>query len=274
MSLLNERKKFGQCIIRDKNGKGIYARTENQAKLANLIDDNQIIVITGPAGTGKSFLPIMKFIRYIDEEFSPYEKIILIRPAVTSGEDFGFLPGSLDEKIQPFLKPIYNLIEMVKPRNIKVSKQIKANTDRTSKSVKKAPQPTTENYLEENPWFKKIEYQTIAHIRGLTLGGSISSDPNDPANGVLVLVDEAQNITKEQMKAILTRIGENCKIVFCGDVRQIDLKKKKDSGLLDLIENFGDIHGIGHIEFGTDDIVRSKMVKKIILRYEEIERDK
>ena len=204
----------------------IVPRSENQKKYFKLLNSESIVFAIGPAGTGKTFLAVAKGVSCLQKGL--VKKIILSRPAVEAGEKLGFLPGDLKEKVDPFLKPIYDALYQLMPYD-QVEKKINAGI---------------------------IEIAPIAFMRGRTL------------EDCYIILDEAQNTTKVQMKMFLTRIGKNSKMVVAGDKTQIDLVSKNDSGLLDSENKLKGIKDIGIIYLKENDVVRHDIVRKIINAYE------
>ena len=218
-----------EVILVTHRKKAIVPKTPSQKAYIKAIKENDIVFGIGPAGTGKTYLAMAMALKYLKE--NKISKIILTRPAVEAGEKLGFLPGSIAEKVHPYLTPLYDaLYDMV--------------------DYDKA------NYLLEKG---VIEIAPLAFMRGRTL------------NDAFIILDEAQNTTREQMKMFLTRIGFGSKAVITGDVTQIDLPKKKDSGLLEAMRVLKDIEGIGFVEFRKEDVVRHPIVQKIIQAYERFE---
>ena len=204
----------------------IIPRTENQKKYFELLNQKDIIFANGPAGTGKTFIAVAKAVSSLQE--GKVKKIILSRPAVEAGEKLGFLPGDLKEKVDPFLRPIYDALYEMLPHD-QVEKKISNNI---------------------------IEIAPIAFMRGRTL------------EDCFIILDEAQNTTKTQMKMFLTRLGRNSQMVIVGDSTQIDLVSKDDSGLIDASEKLTKINDIGFITLQDIDVVRHDVVRKIINAYE------
>ena len=207
-------------------GKVVKARTENQQSLVDLIQKKDIVFALGPAGTGKTFLSVAMAVKALKEK--EIKRIIFARPAVEAGENLGFLPGDLKEKIDPYLRPIYDSLRDLLPQD----KYLK--------------------YIEDGI----IEIAPMAFMRGRTL------------NNCYVVLDEAQNATEGQIKMFLTRMGPNAKFIITGDATQIDLPKNQKSGLLDAVNKLKSIHGIGVIELSEVDVVRHKLVKEIIRAYQ------
>ena len=209
----------------------ILPRTKNQKNYFQLLNTKDIVFAYGPAGTGKTFLAVAKAVASLQKGL--VNKIILSRPAVEAGEKLGFLPGDLKEKVDPFLRPIYDALYDMMPYD-QVEKKIANNI---------------------------IEIAPIAFMRGRTL------------ENCYIILDEAQNTTKIQMKMFLTRLGKNSKMVVVGDNTQIDLISKSDSGLIDAAKKLKHIEDIGFIELDNRDVVRHEVVRKIINAYEEKNRN-
>ncbi len=205
----------------------IIPRSNNQKKYFNLLNNKSIVFANGPAGTGKTYIAVAKAISLLQE--GRVKKIILSRPAVEAGEKLGFLPGDLKEKVDPFLRPIYDALYEMLPYD-QVEKKISNNV---------------------------IEIAPIAFMRGRTL------------EDCFIILDEAQNTTKIQMKMFLTRLGRNSQMVIVGDSTQIDLVSKNDSGLIDASEKLLKINDIGFITLQENDVVRHEVVRKIINAYEK-----
>ncbi len=213
-------------IVFGNSGKIIRAKTPNQRKLVETSRKNDLIFATGPAGSGKTYTSIALAVKAFRNK--EVRKIILSRPAVEAGENLGFLPGDLKEKIDPYLQPLYDALnDMVPPRKL-------------------------EEYIASN----MIQIAPLAYMRGRTL------------NDAFVILDEAQNTTHNQMKMFLTRMGVNAKFVITGDTSQIDLPKKNMSGLIHAIRLLKNIEGVDIIEFDTGDIIRHRLVKDIVNAYE------
>ena len=204
----------------------IVARSDNQKKYFELLNSKNIVFAVGPAGTGKTFLAVAKAVAALQKGI--VKKIILSRPAVEAGEKLGFLPGDLKEKVDPFLRPIYDALYEMMPSE-QVEKKINNGI---------------------------IEIAPIAFMRGRTL------------EDCFIILDEAQNTTKIQMKMFLTRLGKNSQMVVVGDTTQIDLVSKNDSGLLDAEKKLTKIKDIGFIYLNHSDVVRHDLVKKIINAYD------
>ena len=205
----------------------ILPRSKNQMNYFKLLNSKDIVFAYGPAGTGKTFLAVAKAVASLQQGL--VKKIILSRPAVEAGEKLGFLPGDLKDKVDPFLRPIYDALYEMMPYD-QVEKKIANNT---------------------------IEIAPIAFMRGRTL------------EDCYIILDEAQNTTKIQMKMFLTRLGKNSKMVVVGDNTQIDLISKSDSGLIDASKKLNNIQDIGFIELDQRDVVRHEVVRKIINAYEK-----
>ena len=217
------------CITN--KGKPIKAKTIGQKKYIKAIRDNTVVLGLGPAGTGKTFLAVAMAVEALRQK--TVSRIILTRPAVEAGERLGFLPGDLQSKIDPYLRPLYDaLFEMLGPDNF-------------------------QKYLERGT----IEIAPLAYMRGRTLDDSF------------IILDEAQNTTGEQMKMFLTRLGYNSKAVVTGDLSQTDLPRGVKSGLSIAAKILLSIEGIGIFEFSERDVVRHHLVRKIITAYDKYERE-
>lgn len=213
-------------LVFGQNGKIVKAKTKNQKLLVSASDKNDILFAVGPAGTGKTYTAVALAVRALKNKL--VRKIILTRPAVEAGESLGFLPGDLKEKIDPYLRPLYDALDDMIP------------TDKL-------------NYYMTN---RIIEIAPLAYMRGRTLDHSF------------IILDEAQNTTELQIKMFLTRIGPSAKAVITGDLSQIDLPKNQQSGLAKAIRILKNIEGIAHIELDDEDVVRHRLVKQIIRAYE------
>ena len=222
---INEDKQM-DLFIQTKKRK-IVPRTPNQNIYFKLLNTKNIVIAVGPAGTGKTYVAVAKALSCLQE--GKVNKIILSRPAVEAGEKLGFLPGDLKEKVDPFLRPIYDALYSMLPFE-QVEKKILNNV---------------------------IEIAPIAFMRGRTL------------EDCFIILDEAQNTTRTQMKMFLTRLGKNSQMVVVGDVTQIDLVSERDSGLKDAVKKLKKIDDIGFIELYEKDVVRHDLVKKIINAYEK-----
>lgn len=213
-------------------GKPIKAKTIGQQKYMKAIQKNTITVGVGPAGTGKTYLAVAAAVAAFRER--TVNRIILTRPAVEAGERLGFLPGDLQNKVDPYLRPLYDaLYDMLGPE-------------------------TYQKYLERG----SIEVAPLAYMRGRTLDDSF------------IILDEAQNTTREQMKMFLTRLGFGSKIVITGDVTQIDLPDKVRSGLIDALHVLRDVEGIAQVRLTEKDVVRHRLVQQIVKAYEKAAEEK
>ena len=220
------------CFCVTNKGKPIKAKTIGQKKYVDAIKKNTIVIGVGPAGTGKTFLAVAMAVKALREK--EVSRIILTRPAVEAGERLGFLPGDLQSKIDPYLRPLYDaLYEMLGAENC--AKHLEKMT---------------------------IEIAPLAYMRGRTLDDSF------------IILDEAQNTTPEQMKMFLTRLGYNSKAVVTGDLTQTDLPRGTKSGLQEAVGILKDIDDIQIHEFTDRDVVRHKLVQKIILAYEKYDKEK
>ena len=218
---------YNDCICLTNKGKPIKAKTVGQQKYVDSIKKNTIVFGVGPAGTGKTFLAVAMAVTALKQK--QITRIILTRPAVEAGEKLGFLPGDLQSKIDPYLRPLYDALgEML-------------------------GQESFSKHLEKGI----IEIAPLAYMRGRTL------------DDAFIILDEAQNTTPEQMKMFLTRLGNNSKAIVTGDITQIDLPFIKKSGLIEAIEILTDIAGIDIFKFTHKDVVRHPLVQKIILAYEK-----
>ena len=209
------------------NGKTVRARTANQKLMVSSIDKNDIVFAIGPAGTGKTYTAVALAVRALKNK--QVKKIILTRPAVEAGENLGFLPGDLKEKIDPYLRPLYDALDDMIPAD-------KLGYYMTTRTIEIAP---------------------LAYMRGRTL------------DNAFIILDEAQNSTDLQLKMFLTRIGGNAKAIITGDITQIDLPPKIKSGLEKSARILRNIEGIGHVELDEEDVVRHKLVKAIIRAYDK-----
>jgi phosphate starvation-inducible PhoH-like protein len=222
----------GESICLTARGRPIKSKTHGQRKYVSAIKDNDIVFGIGPAGTGKTFLAVaMAVTAFRDKQVN---KIVLTRPAVEAGEKLGFLPGDMQNKVDPYLRPLYDALYEI------------MGTE------------TYQKYLEKG----MIEIAPLAYMRGRTLDDSF------------IILDEAQNTTPEQMKMFLTRIGFGSKVVVTGDVTQIDLPGDKKSGLKEVIKILKDIQGIEFIFLTEKDVVRHELVRKIIQAYERYDGQK
>ena len=208
------------------NGKSVRARTPNQKRMVTAVDKNDILFAIGPAGTGKTYTAVALAVRALKNK--SVKKIILTRPAVEAGESLGFLPGDLKEKIDPYLRPLYDALDDMIP------------ADKLG------------YYMST----RVIEIAPLAYMRGRTL------------DNAFIILDEAQNATDLQIKMFLTRIGANAKAIITGDITQVDLPKHQRSGLEKATRILKNIDGITHIELNEDDVVRHRLVRAIIKAYD------
>ncbi|MBT3505397.1 MAG: PhoH family protein [Piscirickettsiaceae bacterium] len=219
-----------EIMIKTKRGL-VKARGENQHAYLRRVMTHDINFGIGPAGTGKTYLAVACAVEALERDFA--RRIVLVRPAVEAGEKLGFLPGDLTQKVDPYLRPLYDaLYEML-------------GFERVAKLIER-------NVIEVAP---------LAYMRGRTLNESF------------IILDEAQNTTVEQMKMFLTRLGYNSTAVITGDITQIDLPKSQKSGLRDAIEVLKGVEGIGFTFFQAKDVVRHSLVQKVIVAYEKAGRD-
>lgn len=216
-------------VILSRKNDFIKPRTPNQFEYFKKVKDNDIVFAIGPAGTGKTYLAVAFAVAALkNKEIS---KIVLTRPAVEAGESLGFLPGNLSEKVDPYLRPLYDALEDM------------------------VPMEKLAGYMEKNV----IEVIPLAYMRGRTL------------NNAFVILDEAQNSTTMQMKMFLTRLGPNSKAIVTGDITQIDLPKRDQSGLVQIQEILKNVDDITFLYFEKSDVVRHKLVKDIINAYEKFQ---
>jgi phosphate starvation-inducible protein PhoH and related proteins len=219
----------GEVIVFGNHGLMIKARTANQRKMVDSINKNDVLFAIGPAGTGKTYTAVALAVRALKNK--EIKRIILTRPAVEAGESLGFLPGDLKEKVDPYLRPLYDALDdMIPPDKLKL-------------------------YLEN----RTIEVAPLAFMRGRTL------------DNCFVILDEAQNSTDLQLKMFLTRMGPTAKFIVTGDITQIDLPKKAQSGLHNALRILTDIKGIDVIYLTGEDVVRHKLVKAILKAYGDIQ---
>ena len=214
-------------ILFGAKGGVIKAKTPNQQKLVDAVMKHDLTFTLGPAGTGKTYISVALAVRALKNK--EVKKIIISRPVVEAGESLGFLPGDMKEKVDPYLRPIYDALEDMIP-----AEKLK--------------------FYQEN---KIIEIAPLAYMRGRTL------------NNAFVLLDEAQNTTPSQIKMFLTRMGPSAKVMVNGDRSQIDLPTRQKSGLMQALDILRDIQGIGYVEMTADDVVRHRLVKDIVLAYDK-----
>ncbi len=214
-------------IVFGNSGLIIKARTENQRKMVDAITENDMLFAVGPAGTGKTYTAVALAVRALKNK--EVKKIILTRPAVEAGENLGFLPGDLKEKLDPYLQPLYDALgDMIAPEKL--------------------------TYYLEN---RVIQIAPLAFMRGRTL------------DNAFVILDEAQNATEGQLKMFLTRMGSSAKFVITGDITQIDLPKHQPSGLPQAIRLLKNVEGIVFVELDGTDVIRHKLVKRIVEVYDQ-----
>ena len=218
-------------IVYSMSGRPIKPRTENQKKLVEAFDNNDMIFAVGPAGTGKTYLSIALAVKALKEK--TIKKIVLSRPAVEAGEKLGFLPGDMKDKIDPYLQPLYDALEDM------------------------LPQAKLQEMMEKHV----IQIAPLAFMRGRTLSDAI------------VILDEAQNTTCAQIRMFLTRMGWNTKMIITGDMTQIDLPREQKSGLKEALNILSGIEGIEIVELNRKDIVRHKLVTRIVNAYEKYDKE-
>ncbi|MEE9407871.1 MAG: PhoH family protein [Polaribacter sp.] len=222
-------KKGKDILVHGVGGKLIKPQTDNQRKMVTLMGENDMLFAVGPAGTGKTYTAVALAVRALKEK--EVRRIILTRPAVESGENLGFLPGDLKEKLDPYMQPLYDALrDMI-------------------------PHERLESHLEKGV----IQIAPLAFMRGRTL------------DNAFVILDEAQNTTHNQMKMFLTRMGKSAKFIITGDPGQIDLPRKQVSGLKESLLALKDINGIAQVFLDDKDVVRHILVRKIISAYKSIE---
>ncbi|HAA16233.1 MAG TPA: phosphate starvation-inducible protein PhoH [Cytophagales bacterium] len=216
-----------EVLIYGTKGTVIKPKTPNQMALVDTVKKNDLVFALGPAGTGKTYISVAMAVRALKNK--EVKKIIITRPAVEAGENLGFLPGDLKEKIDPYLRPIYDALHDMVP-----SEKLKY-------------------YMEDNI----VEIAPLAYMRGRTL------------NNAFILLDEAQNTTPMQIKMFLTRMGPNSKVIITGDKSQIDLPRNHKSGLSEAVKVLEGIEGIGIVNLNAHDVIRHKLVKSIIKAYDD-----
>ncbi|MCJ8164681.1 PhoH family protein [Pontibacter sp. E15-1] len=219
-------------IIYGSQGGVIKAKTPNQQKLVDAVEKNDLVFALGPAGTGKTYVSVAMAVRALKNK--EVKKIIISRPVVEAGESLGFLPGDMKEKVDPYLRPIYDALEDMIP-----TEKLK--------------------YYQEN---KIIEIAPLAYMRGRTL------------NNAFVLLDEAQNTTPAQMKMFLTRMGPNAKVMVNGDWSQVDLPRNQRSGLMEVLNILRGVKGIAFVEMSAEDVVRHRLVRDIVQAYSKLEEER
>jgi phosphate starvation-inducible PhoH-like protein len=216
-------------IVHGINGKVITAKSVNQRKIVSSAELNDLVFAIGPAGTGKTYTSVALAVRALKDK--QVKRIILTRPAVEAGENLGFLPGDLKEKLDPYMQPLYDALrDMIPPEKLQL-------------------------FLETGV----IQIAPLAFMRGRTL------------DNAFVILDEAQNTTHAQMKMFLTRMGKNAKFIVTGDPGQIDLPRRVTSGLKEALLILKDVPGIGMVHLDDRDVIRHKLVKAVIEAYKHIE---
>ena len=218
-----------QVIVHGVSGKIVRAQTANQARMVDAVNSNDLVFAVGPAGTGKTYTGVALAVKALKEK--QVRRIILTRPAVEAGENLGFLPGDLKEKLDPYMQPLYDALrDMIPPEKLA-------------------------NYIENGT----IQIAPMAFMRGRTL------------DNAFVILDEAQNTTHNQMKMFLTRMGKHAKFMVTGDPGQIDLPRRVISGLKEALLVLGDVKGIGVVYLDDRDVIRHQLVKKVIEAYKKTE---
>jgi len=218
-------------VVYSMSGRPIKARSENQQRLIEAYQQNDMVFAVGPAGTGKTYLSIALAVKALKEKTA--KKIILSRPAVEAGEKLGFLPGDMKDKIDPYLQPLYDALEDM------------------------LPQVKLQDMMEKH----QIQIAPLAFMRGRTLSDAV------------VILDEAQNTTPAQIRMFLTRMGWNTKMVITGDMTQIDLPRTQKSGLIEALHILNNVEGIGVVNLDRRDIVRHKLVTRIVNAYEAFDKE-
>lgn len=219
----------GEILVHGVGGKQVKAITANQRKLVDLMKKNDMVFAVGPAGTGKTYTGVALAVKALKEK--QVKRIILTRPAVEAGENLGFLPGDLKEKLDPYMQPLYDALrDMI-------------------------PHETLASYIEKGV----VQIAPLAFMRGRTL------------DNAFVILDEAQNTTHAQMKMFLTRMGKNAKFMITGDPGQIDLPRRVISGLKEALLVLKDVKGVGVIYLDDKDVIRHRLVKEVIAAYKAIE---
>lgn len=227
-----EENQKNDVIIYGNKGLVVKPKSANQRKLVEAAFKNDLVFALGPAGTGKTYIAVALAVRALKNR--EVKRIIITRPAVEAGENLGFLPGDLQEKLDPYLRPIYDaLSDMVPSEKLKFYQETRV-----------------------------IEIAPLAYMRGRTL------------HDAFVLLDEAQNTTSEQIKMFLTRMGPNSKVIITGDQTQVDLPKRQKSGLNEALRILKDVKGIGFVHLSGKDVIRHKLVKSIIEAYDKNESQK
>jgi phosphate starvation-inducible PhoH-like protein len=219
-------------VVYSMSGRPIKARTENQRRLIEAYEQNDMVFAVGPAGTGKTYLSIALAVKALKEKTA--KKIILSRPAVEAGEKLGFLPGDMKDKIDPYLQPLYDALEDM------------------------LPQVKLQDMMEKHV----IQIAPLAFMRGRTLSDAV------------VILDEAQNTTPAQIRMFLTRMGWNTKMIITGDMTQIDLPHSQRSGLIEALHILNNVEGIGVVNLDRSDIVRHKLVTRIVNAYENYDKER
>jgi len=217
---------YEEEITRDKDGKAIRVKNVGQRDYVESIKKNDIVFGIGPAGTGKTFIAVAMAVAAMRK--GDVKRIVITRPAVEAGENLGFLPGDLKEKVDPYLRPLYDALYTV------------FGTEHTNRLIER----------------ETIEVAPLAYMRGRTL------------DDAFIILDEAQNTTVQQMKMFLTRLGFNSKMVINGDITQVDLPRRTTSGLIHAERVLTGVKGIGHIKFEAEDVIRHPLVAKVIRAYD------
>jgi len=223
----NQESVQANVIVYGRNARAIKARTRNQKKLVDLSEKDDVVFAIGPAGTGKTYTAVALAVRALKTRL--VKKIILTRPAVEAGESLGFLPGDLKDKVDPYLRPLYDALDDMLPRE------------------------KLDHFMQN----RIIEVAPLAFMRGRTL------------DNAFIILDEAQNCTTVQLKMFLTRLGPSAKCIITGDLSQIDLPRHQRSGLYKALDILSDIPGLGQVFLTAEDVVRHRLVKQIIIKYDQ-----
>lgn len=260
--MANTPKYHGTPIIEDKHGKILRPITRGQQDLLEAMESNDIVFVNGPAGTGKTVIATWYGIAGIDAGL--YDQLVLTRPIVEAGEELGFLPGTFEEKVAPYMQPLYEAIEVVKGKRIttemdtKIGATQQQNSYRDKKGMlkKKPTNDAPSRKAQNEDFYKRVNVCPLAYLRGSTKSKSF------------IILDEAQNVTTTQMKLMLTRLGQGSKLIVCGDINQSDLERSSMSGFREAQKLLQNVDRIGFVHLDINDIVRHKLIRDIIIRYE------
>jgi phosphate starvation-inducible protein PhoH and related proteins len=262
---------FGKQLLKASNGKPVYAKSHNQHELVKTILQNDIIFINGPAGVGKTFIAIVMAIQLMEKGL--FRDLILTRPSVESGEKQGSLPGDLMEKVSPYMKPLFDTLTELRGKSSSAARQ-ESEQDVRPRRYRGKPNKFKKE-LDKNKAASSQELSTQESFSSEKLGGALAGHVHVRPLGFLrgstfkdayVILDEAQNVTKKQMEMFLTRMGEDCKVIICGDARQCDIRPSQE-GFEDAQDRLGSIDGIAEVNLDLSDIMRHKLVREIIIKY-------